>query len=350
MRNFFSTFLLSSVSCLALSGCQLGFIASSSYYQLRLLSQREKFDDALKDPKIDVETKRKIKLVQEVKIFAEDKLHLAHSKNYESFVLLDDKYVVYAITASFKDHLEPFTWTFPFVGKVPYKGFFKKSAADEEREKLVNRNFDVVERGVSAYSTLGWFADPLLSSMTLDDDADLVDTIIHETTHATVYIKSNADFNERLAVFVGSKGMEEFYLQKEGASSPVIKRAHLIAEDSRIFSTFISDEIKKLELFYVSNKSSPSLLKDREVKFTELKENFVRYWKPRLKTDTYFGFEKQKINNAVLLNYKTYYQDLSQYESAYNKLGKNWTRFIDYFKSLDDAKDPEKNLKLFVGL
>ena len=88
------------------SGCQLGYLASSSYYQLRMLSKRESFEKALSDPKIDAETKRKIRLVQEVKKFAEKNLELANSKSYESFVLLNDQYVVYAITASYKDRLD----------------------------------------------------------------------------------------------------------------------------------------------------------------------------------------------------------------------------------------------------
>jgi predicted aminopeptidase len=331
-----------------LSGCQLGYLASSSYYQLRMLSKRESLDVALKDPKIDSETKRKIRLVQEVKKFTEDNLSLARSKNYESFVLLDDQYVVYAITASYKDRLEPFTWTFPFVGKVPYKGFFKKPDADRERSKLEKRGYDVIERGVSAYSTLGWFSDPLLSSMTHDEDQDLVDTVIHETTHATVYIKGNADFNERLAVFVGGKGMEEFYAKKEGASSPAINRSHLVSADSKIFSLFISDEIKSLEKFYLENKNSTKLLVDREKKFAELLSHFDSHCKPKLKTDTYLGFSKLKLNNAILLNYKTYYQDLGLYEKAFEKLGYSWPHFIEHFKSVSDSKDPEKDLADFV--
>src|SRR4051812_39538913 len=114
-----------------LTGCQMGYLVKSGYYQMKLLSKRQSLDRALQNPDISEETKRKIRLVQEVKKFGEEKLRLEKSKNYESFVLLDDRYVVYVITGSRKDKLEPYTWSFPIVGKVPYKGFFKKQDAED---------------------------------------------------------------------------------------------------------------------------------------------------------------------------------------------------------------------------
>ncbi len=187
-----------------------------------LLSKKKKFDKVLEDPQVGDEVKRKIRLVQEAKDFAEKKMNLERTSNYDSFVQLEDRYVTYTVSAAFKDKLEPYLWSFPIVGKVPYKGFFRKAEAFEEEKELKAENLDTYVRGVSAYSTLGWFSDPLLSSMTSYSDSDLVETVIHETTHATLYIKSNADFNERLATFVGIKGMQQFYQEREGQNSPVI--------------------------------------------------------------------------------------------------------------------------------
>ncbi len=323
-------------------------MVKSSYYQIKLLSQRRSFEDALKDPNIDDETKRKIRLISVVKKYAEQKLSLIHTNNYETFVLLDDKYVVYAVTASYKDRLEAFTWSFPIVGKVPYKGFFKKTDADDEKAALENQNLDVMERGVSAYSTLGWFSDPLLSSMTAFDDHDLVETVIHETTHATLYIKNNADFNERLATFVGNQGMESFYEETEGGDSPNIAKAHLISEDSKIFSQFISDEIKKLEKFYSENKGSATLMDDRDKTFALIKSNFDQSCSLKLKSATFKNFSKQKLNNAVFLSYKTYYQDLTLFQKAFDKLGRDWPKFISHFKEIKKSTDPAKELQEFV--
>ena len=333
-----------------LMGCQTGYLIKSSYYQLKMLSKKETFDDAMKDSRLDAETKRKIRLVQDVKKFAEEKIGLVHTKNYQTFVLLDDKYVVYAVTAAYQDRLEGYTWWFPIVGQVPYKGFFKKADALDEQSDLEKKSLDVSVRGVSAYSTLGWFSDPLLSSMTSYDDSDLVETVIHETTHATLYIKSNADFNEQLAVFVGIKGMEQFYQSVEGPDSPTVKHARMISEDSKTFSNFIAKEIKRVEEFYKEHKGSPTLLQDRNKVFEQLKENFKTQCIPDLKTDYYKYFAQQKINNALLLSYKTYYQDLHLFESAFEKFDHSWPKFFEFFKSLKSSEEPDKELKKFLGV
>jgi predicted aminopeptidase len=336
------------LSFVFLSGCQMGYLVKQSYGQLALLSHTERIEYALKDPNIDKETKRKILLVQEVKKFAEEKIGLVHTRNYDKFIKLDDPYVTYVVSASPKNELKAYLWSFPFVGSVPYKGFFHKEDAKEEKEKLEKEGLDASMRGVSAYSTLGWLPDPLLSSMTSYDDPGLVDTIIHETTHATIYIKSNADFNERLAMFVGNKGMEEFYIAKEGASAPEIQRSHLLSEDSKIFAAFISQELKDLEEFYKKNKDSTTLLEDRQKAFDKIKKNFTLTCEPKLKTDSYKYFSKLSLNNAVLLGYKTYYQDLEIFSKAFTKLG-SWPKFFEYFKSLKKSDDPEKDLRAFVS-
>ncbi len=326
----------------------MGYLVKSSYYQLKLLGSGESLERALKDPNLDEKTKKKILLVKEAKTFAIEKMGLSKNRNYERFVQLDERYITYVVSASPKNKMEAYTWSFPIVGKVPYKGFFKKSSAEKEKKDLEGENYDVALRGVGAYSTLGWFPDPLLSSMTIFDDAELVDTVIHESTHATIYIKSNADFNERLATFVGNKGMEEFYTQREGAGNATVTQAHLIAQDSKTFAEFISQELKALEEFYRLNKDSKTILQDREKAFDNIKKNFTLACEPKLKTDNYKGFPKQTLNNAVLLGYKTYYQDLSIFEKAFDKL-KTWSAFIEYFKSLKNAEDPEKELRKFLN-
>jgi predicted aminopeptidase len=188
-----------------------------------LLNKRVPIEDVLKDPKIKPEIKRKLRLAQKAEQFAEQELGLKPTDNYESYVELNRPYVVYAVNASYKNRLEGYTWHFPIIGDVPYKGFFSLEDAKEEEKLLLKKNLDTYLRGVTAYSTLGWFDDPILSSMMSYSDHYLVETIIHETVHATIYIKDNADFNEQLASFLGAKGAEKFYLKHEGPDSKTLK-------------------------------------------------------------------------------------------------------------------------------
>src|SRR5690606_3806447 len=123
--------------------------------------------------------------------------------NYSEVAWLDRRYVSWTVSASDPWRLQPYEWSFPIVGRVPYLGFFKEEEAREKEQELIQKGLDTYLRGVSAYSTLGWFEDPLLSSMLNYEDHVLAETLIHELVHTTIWIKNSTDFNERLASYLG---------------------------------------------------------------------------------------------------------------------------------------------------
>ncbi len=308
-----------------------------------MLSSAKDFAEAEKDPQLTVDEKRKLSLAQKAREFAEQDLHLKSTKNYTTFVQLNRPYVTYVVSAAEKWQLKHYLWDFPFVGKMPYKGYFNEADAEKLENELKSENLDTFRRGVSAYSTLGWLKDPLLSSMLKYKDHDLVNTIIHETVHATIYIKNSADFNERLAVFLGNKGVEKFYFKEEGPESNTLKKIINENADEKLFSYFISQELKLLETWYSeqSNKSDSA----REDRLKEIQTRFLSEVKPKLKTDNYHRFAEIKLNNARLLNYKTYVQDLSDFEKLYEKVGGDFKNFLDQCKSLEKSEHPEIDLK-----
>lgn len=338
----FLKYILVSVAFLNVS-CQIGYITKSGYYQAKLLWNRQPIEDVLKDPSVSEEIKTKLKLAKEAKDFAQNELGLKPTKNYESYVSLDDRFVTYAVTAAPPYELKSYLWKFPIVGEVPYKGFFKKEDAFDEEKELKAQGYDTYVRGISAYSTLGWFNDPLLSSMIGYDDEDLVNTVIHETVHATIYIKSAAEFNEQLATFLGNKGTELFYIKREGNKSPTVKK---IAEENRddfVFSRFISDELKRLEIFYKTE--TPMTSEKKEKALADLKERFEKALRPQLKSKSYLRFSDVKLNNAFLMGYKTYMNDLSDFEKVFKKFESNFEKFLGFCKSLEGENDPSETLK-----
>jgi predicted aminopeptidase len=302
-------------------------------------------DEALKDPQLTDVQKRKIQLAQKARDFAEKELSLKPTKNYTSFVMLDRPYVTYVVSAAPKWQLKAFQWHYPIVGSMPYKGFFNEADAKEEEENLKKDNLDTYMRGVSAYSTLGWFKDPLLSSMLRYKDYDLVNTIIHETVHATLYIKHEADFNERMAVFLGNRGAEMFYLQDEGPNSPTLKTVKNENADDKVFSVWMSGKLKTLEAWYESLPKSQQIDELRQKQFTQLQEDFKKELLPKLKTDSYKKFQDAKLNNARLLVYRTYMQDLSDFEKLFDKTGHDFKKFLEECKTLEKEKDPVAALK-----
>jgi predicted aminopeptidase len=331
---------------LLLTGCQVGYLWTSAYNQVKLLNSRVPIDEALQDPKISAEQKDKLRLAQKAREFAENDLHLKPTKNYTSYVQLDRPYVTYVVSAAPKWELRAYQWSYPFVGKMPYKGYFNEADAKTEAVDLQkSEDLDTYVRGVSAYSTLGWFNDPLLSSMLRYKDYDLVNTIIHETVHATLYIKHEADFNERMAVFLGNKGAEMFYLKNEGPQSPTLAKIKDDNEDDKTFSEFISAEIKTLADWYKNLPVSERAEEKRVERIKDIQKKFAADVLPKMKTQNYNKFPEMSLNNARLMLYKTYMQDLSDFDQLYNLVGKDFSAFIEQCKTLEGSDNPAQSLK-----
>ena len=328
-----------------LSGCQLGYYVKSAYNHFSMMSSRESIEKVLADPKTDDKTRAKLQIAKEAHEFALAQVHLKETKNYTTYVDLHRPYVSWVISAAPRWQMEHHYWSYPFVGKMPYKGFASEADAKDEQAGLEKENLDTFMRGVSAYSTLGWFQDSVLSSMLKYSDHDLVNTIIHETVHTTLYIKNSSDFNERLAVFVGNKATEQFYLGKEGPQSPTVQKIRDENEDDKTFSAFIGPEIEKLRLWY---KDLPPAEQNPDIKRERLKkiqEEFVKSIKPKMKTASHSRFSEIELNNARLLYYKTYLQDLSDFEALYAATKADWTAFFQCAKALESEKNPEQALK-----
>lgn len=327
------------------AGCQAGYLIRAATSHVSLLNKRVPLDEALADSKLTDDQKRKLRLAREAREFGETTLGLKKTRNYESFVQLERPYVSYVVHAAPKYELKPYLWSFPFVGSVPYKGYPDPESAKEEADRLRERGYDVYVRGVSAYSTLGWFRDPILSSMLRYEDWDLVNTIIHESTHATLFIGSETNFNERLASFVGNKGTELFYSKREGADSPSLASIRAENAEEKLFSAFISRELIAIDKWYESRKAEIIPEDERLARLKEIQTRFAAEVRPHLAPNRYRGFETTELNNARLLTYRLYVEDLSDFERAFGALGGDMVRFVEFCKSLEDAKDPVTALK-----
>ena len=327
---------------LGLSGCQVGYLMQSVRGQFELWRDRVPFSEALQDPKLPADVKAKIQLTLRAKEFSEQSLGLAVTRNYTDYVDLHRDAVTTVVSAAPAWHLEHYKWSFPFVGEVPYKGFFDPEDAKAEQQELQSRGFDTDVRGVSAYSTLGYFRDSLLSSMTHYADHHLVNTIIHETVHATLYVPSNADFNERLASFIANQGTEKFYRENEGANSPTLLKIQNENADEDLFSQFISKEITELKSWYDSKPEEK--VEEKIKRLAEIQNRFRTQVAPKLQSDLYSHFADKPLNNAKLLLYHTYVSDFQIFEQAFSRHHRNIPEFIQACLKLAKSKTPDKDL------
>jgi predicted aminopeptidase len=332
------------VFSLSLSGCSVTYLAQSGYEQAKLLNARRPLKDVLSDPKTDAETKRKLELVQAAQRFAISDLGFLPTKNYQSFVQLDRPYVTWVVTVAHAQRLEYELFQFPLVGKVPYKGFFNEAAARAEAARFEPLRYDTWVRGITAYSTLGWFDDPILSSMLRGQDEDLVEVTIHESAHATLYIKNSADFNEQLATFLGQEGTRRFFLKKEGPGSPTLKRIADEAADQKLFSQFLKTELAELKTWYAQNTgTNAEVAKAHRLK--ELQVRFQTHLKKKLKTSRFDYFVKMPLNNAILLGLGTYMEDLSLFQKLLDKKNGDMTAFLAVCRGFKSAESPARALQ-----
>lgn len=177
--------------------------------QLNIVWNAKPVDEFLKDPDFPDSLKAKLTLINEVRKYAIDSLGLKDTKNYKTLYDQKGREIMWVVTACEPFRLKAKEWVFPVLGAVPYKGFFNEQRAIDLKKELEQQGWDVSIRNPGGWSTLGWFTDPILSKMLERSVGDLANLIIHEMSHATIFVKDSIDFNENLATFIGDRGTEK---------------------------------------------------------------------------------------------------------------------------------------------
>jgi predicted aminopeptidase len=301
------------------------------------------------------EDRRFVERVGSIRRFAMEELGLKESKNYTRYVELDRDYLAAVVSASARDSFTPYEWWFPVVGKVPYKGFFNARDARKEREKLQKKGLDVWIRPVDAFSTLGWFRDPLYSYMKAYSDRELADLIIHELLHATVFIKGHVQFNEELAEFVGSEGARLYIEKTFGSGSEAEREAGQKAAEARADSAayidFIRGLIAELNTVYTNaDLSKEEKLQKKEEIIAAAKIRFEQNYDTVFITGNYRNFSQLPVNNAYLGLFRLYYEENRYFKDLYDRSGRNLPKFIAAAKIIKGKEDPRIELERALGL
>jgi len=319
------------------SGCHLGYLLHAAVGQYRLLTQSIPVEEALKADSLNVEHKHRLRLVARIKDFGERELGLKETQNYQTVYLTSNQRPIYTISACPKDRLTRITWWFPVVGRMPYLGFFDEQQVKAEKEKLIKKDLDVVIGMADAYSTLGWFKDPVSLNLLEGTTVDLVETILHEMTHTTLYLKGQGEFNEGLAVLVGKIGAVLFLEKTFGISDPLTIQARRGVEDERLFSLFLTALLKELEHLYHSPMSYEEKLAEREIIFSNSLEEFGRL-KHQLQTQCFSSFGSVQLNNAYLLSIGLYHRHFHLFEAVLKKNGNSVKKTLAFLQELAKQK------------
>jgi predicted aminopeptidase len=315
------------------AGCRLTYVFHAAAGQFRLLHGAIPVDEALKDNSLGPNQKEHLRLVARIKDFGERKLGLKKTRNYETVYLKSPQAPIYTVSASPKDRLTRITWWFPVVGDMPYLGFFDLEKAKSEKEKLIKKDLDVTMSMADAYSTLGWFRDPVTMNLVEGSTVDLVEIILHEMAHTTLYIKGQGEFNEGLAVLVGKVGAFLFLKTTYGLSHPLTIEAQKSIEDEHKFCSFLNSLLEKLERLYDSPISYREKLDQRQGIFAVFLEDFRRL-RSRLQTDRFTRFGSGGLNNAYLMSVGLYHRNFHLFESVLKRKGNSIRETLAFFRDL----------------
>ena len=339
LRFLIAVLLLCAV---AFSGCSPTYVMRAAYEEGKILWRREPIEDALNKPDLDPKTREKFKLVLAAREYARDQLKFNVKGSYASYSFVDRPNLSYVLMAVPKTDLKPYTWWFLVIGNVPYKGFFSQEEALAEAKRLEKDGYDTYIRTSAAFSTLGWFDDPLLAHLLRFDKVALADTIFHELFHNTLYVGSAGAFNESLANFVGAHAAISFFRDRSGEGSPEHLRALEEWEEELEFSRFLTDMAASLGELYAKKIPMPEKLRLREEVFSRAQKNWAEKVKDR-PDHRYRSFAKVQLNNAVLAQHLLYLRDLDLFESVYQLNGKDLARSVvsikDAVKKGSDAFD-----------
>jgi predicted aminopeptidase len=301
---------------LGLSGCDIGYISRAAYEEMRLLWNRKPIAAVLEKNDLPADIRARLETVLAVRGFAADQLGLNVGGAYRTVTNVDSGAIVWVVMAAPRDSLKPYTWWFPIVGDVPYRGYFSHDDANAEAAKLEARGLDTYVRPAVAFSSLGFFNDPLLSNLLALPRVELAGVIIHELFHRTYFLASNVMFDESAATFVGGRGAIAFYSAVEGPDSADAAAARGIFESDLKFSLFLLQEEARLLRLYQSGLPEAEILRRRQPIFRSIASDYGKL-KPSLSGLERFDLDKEKINNAVLLNYLIYFHDLRNFDALY---------------------------------
>ncbi|WP_462252572.1 aminopeptidase [Ekhidna sp.] len=275
--------------------------------QLRITFNTQEVETILNDPIYPDSLKQKIKIVQQVRVFAFQELGLTQSENYTTFYDQKGEVALWNLSASKAYMLEPKLWSFPILGSFPYKGFFDLERAKEERDELIDQGYDVRIRSVGGWSTLGWTTDPILSNMLERKEGSLAELIIHELTHSTLFIKDNIEFNENLASFIGEQGAIQFLDEKYGKNSHAYFEYVLAEEDSKTFRNQMLLATSKLDSLYksINNLGDSYKSHHKQLMIDEIISSIdsLHFHNSRY----YQIFEISRPNNAYFMSFLRYY-------------------------------------------
>ncbi len=331
-----------------LPSCGARYVAVSAVYQAEMLARRESVDELLATGTLSAGEEQRLRLFQEVKAFGHD-LGLSATDNYSGYSRTWTR-TIWNVSACPPLSFEPRTWWFPIVGTVPYLGYFSTEEAHTARVKLENEGYEVHMRVVNAYSTLGWFRDPILPAMMTWTEPQVAETVLHELAHATLWIPGSVAFNESFANVVGQAAGDRFLVHKYGRDSKQVADALEADADWLVFRDILQGLYTELDAVYTGNQPEPEKARRKDELYDSLDDRVLASAirnKPRylqvVRTQTW--------NNPRLMQFRTYNTGEAEFTALMARCEGDIPTFITRVRELTRGQaDPFAALRAAVAV
>ena len=345
---------------LGVSGCQtLSFYAQAIKGQYQLLAHQQPIQKLLADTNTPAPLKARFELLEKLRAFADTELKLPVDSHYLKYADVHRPFAVWNVEAAPEFSMATRTWWYPFVGRQEYRGYFSEQGAQRYGDRLRKKGFDIYIGGAEAYSTLGWFKDPVLNTFIFEPEPDLAEVIFHELGHQRLFAHGDTDFNEAFATTVGEEGARRWLRARADASLLDQYTAQL--RRTRQFAQLIAETRLRLEALYGDQRTDQGKIKPasegRSAPIEQLrqqKQHILDALKERyalLKADwngdaSYDEWFNRQLNNAKLNSVAAYYDLVPGFERLLEQNGGDLEKFYAAAKQLSKLPFKERHQRL----
>jgi|WetSurMetagenome_2_1015567.scaffolds.fasta_scaffold108060_2 predicted aminopeptidase len=328
--------LLAALFMVSLNGC---YLIKQGCYVLKYSAGARNMEKMKQSGKTPEDVRAFFSLVGEIRQFASDSVGLSRNSNFTTFVNIPGNHVVNVVYGAGKLDFVPYTYRFPFFGGFPNKGFFDSSDARKEAEGLAAKGYDVCVIPAGAFSTLGFFSDPIYSYMKKYSPFRIASLIFHEQTHATLFIKNHVQFNEELAMFIGNEAALRFIKSKFGDTSENYRNAVFSMRDEDAYYGLMRSLHARLQMVYADTTvNDTAKLRLKQEIIGRFRDSVAANYDSLFRSQSYRGLSKAPINNATLVADMTYTMSLSVFRDLYDRKKGDFKAMLLSLKTLKNKK------------
>jgi len=329
----------------ALTGCSVGYYAQAVSGHLRLMSARQPISELLASEDTDPELKQKLQTLVDARVFAYETLGLPKNDSYSTYAATGRDAVTWNVVAVQEFKMQARTWCFPVAGCVSYRGYYDKGDAERYAAKIADEGFDVSVGGASAYSTLGWFDDPVLDTMLRGGDINYVSTLFHELAHQVLYIKDDSSFNEAFASFVEQEGVR-IWLRSRNEDARVEGFENYLQRGADFSELLKATRNKLVALYREEGLTDTERRAKKALVFADMQDDYAAL---KVSWNDYGGYDNwfaRDLNNAHLIGVSTYRRLVPAFAAMFKEAGDDLPAFYALAKKVSDLPADERRKRM----